>query len=51
MIRDDGLPAEHPESMVLPLADADEIWLAAAANDMWPADEYEDITADDGGVS
>ena len=45
MIRDDGLPAEHPESMIITLADADEVWLARASNDMWPADEYAEIVA------
>lgn len=47
MIRDDGLPAEHPESMILELAPADEVWLAAVSNDLWPADEYAEIVAED----
>jgi len=34
------LPAEHPESMLLELAPADEASLAALAADLWPADEY-----------
>jgi hypothetical protein len=46
-IRADGLPAEHPESMVLELSPADEVWLAALSNDLWPADEYQQIIAED----
>lgn len=49
--RRDGLPQDHPESMLSELGPADEIMLAAYANDMWPADEYESFTADDGGAS
>jgi hypothetical protein len=46
-IRADGLPAEHPESMVLELSPADEVGLAALSNDLWPHDEYEEIVAED----
>jgi hypothetical protein len=45
-IRADGLPAEHPESMVLELAPADEVGLAALSTDLWPADEYLLIVAE-----
>ncbi len=49
-IRADGLPAGHPESMVLGgLSPADEVGLAALSNDLWPDDEYADITAGDYG--
>jgi hypothetical protein len=50
-VRADGLPAEHPESMVLELSPADEVRLAAYSNDMWPADEYLRIVAKFGGAS
>jgi hypothetical protein len=50
-MRPDGLPAEHPESMDLELAPADEVWLALVSDELWPCDEYEDIRADDGGQS
>lgn len=46
-MRGDGLPAEHPESMALELAPADEVALAALSNDLWPADEYNEIVAED----
>jgi hypothetical protein len=46
-IRADGLPAEHPESMVLELAPADEVGLAALSDELWPADEYQQIVAED----
>ena len=46
-IRADGLPADHPESMDLELSPEHEGMLAAYANDMWPADEYAEITAED----
>ena len=51
--RGDDLPAEHPESMLLELAPADEVMLARYASDMWSRDEYLQITADgqDGGPS
>lgn len=45
--RTDGLPAEHPESMVIELADADEGELGLYAFEMWPKDEYAEITAED----
>jgi hypothetical protein len=48
-IRADGLPAEHPESMVLELSPADEVGLAALSNDLWPHDEYQQIVAEDYG--
>ena len=46
-IRADGLPAEHPESMALELAPADEVGLAALSTDLWPHDEYQQIIAED----
>jgi hypothetical protein len=46
-IRADGLPAEHPESMDLELAPADEVDLAALSDELWPADEYQQIVAED----
>jgi hypothetical protein len=45
--RTDGLPAEHPESMVLELAPADEVWLAMISDTLWPCDEYQQIVAED----
>jgi hypothetical protein len=44
-----GMPAGHPESLTTELSPADEVKLAAYATDMWPHDEYADITADDYG--
>lgn len=46
-IRADGLPADHPESMALELSPEHEVMLAGYATDMWPADEYEQIVAED----
>ena len=45
--RPDGLPAEHPESMDLQLAPADEVWLAMISDELWPCDEYQQIVAED----
>jgi hypothetical protein len=45
--RTDGLPAEHPESMDLELAPADEVWLAMISDELWPCDEYQQIVAED----
>jgi hypothetical protein len=41
------MPAEHPESLVLELAAADEKMLAQICTVLWPADEYLDIVAED----
>jgi hypothetical protein len=46
-MRPDGLPAEHPESMDLELAPADEVWLAMISDTLWPCDEYQQIVAED----
>jgi hypothetical protein len=46
-MRPDGLPAEHPESMDLELAPADEVWLALISDELWPCDEYQQIVAED----
>jgi hypothetical protein len=46
-VRADGLPAEHPESMVLEFAPADEVWLALISDELWPCDEYQQIVAED----
>jgi hypothetical protein len=42
-----AMPHGHPESLVAELDPADEGELAAYASEMWPADEYAEIVAED----
>lgn len=39
-------PAGHPEAESLPLGAADDVALAGLSLDLWPNDEFEQITAD-----
>jgi hypothetical protein len=41
-----GMASGHPEYLTTDLGDAPEEMLAALADRTWPADEYEDVTAD-----
>lgn len=38
-----GMPALHPEHLTSELPDADGEWLAEAAAELWPSDEYHHI--------
>jgi len=40
-----GMPARHPEHITRELRRGDEAWLATLCTQLWPDDEYADITA------
>jgi hypothetical protein len=46
-----GLPWRHPESMNRPLPERYEVQLAALADELWPNDEYETESYDEGGTA
>lgn len=42
-----GMAPNHPEWLTRSLPDADEEYLADLADELWPCDEYTEITIDD----
>jgi hypothetical protein len=49
MVDSRGFPAgEHPENLTAELPEADEEWLAALADELWPEDEYADLITEHG---